>query len=248
MESVVRALRGYALKRTDPHFQELRRIKNGHAQGWGQIREDDMIHIVFSGVVASGKTTLINSTLINGLRDFPDVNLLPTDILENTGASTVIRLPVPSDPTGRIQVEYATAKLSDLREDQAPEHAEPEAEQCSVDDAEAKAPQLEFESVEKLRAAMCEAQARLKRSRTQDDIKRMIITMPYQVISLSREVAAKPESTVGFQLQTVWTWSGPEDSNCPCQLVPGSRVSQVVIRCARGFVVAAAAVPRPPHM
>jgi len=73
--------------------QEIKTLIVDYKAQMVKHQQNARLHFPFAGLVSSGKTTMLNSVAVNTLFGFPqDVELLPSDILENTAAVTVLEL------------------------------------------------------------------------------------------------------------------------------------------------------------
>lgn len=87
--------------------EELKKIAEEQKKVWEQQNANPALHLVFGGRVNSGKTTLLNSLLANGLKDFPEgLELLHSYHRENTDMSTILRLGVK-----RVEWQQETASI-----------------------------------------------------------------------------------------------------------------------------------------
>eukprot|EP00931_Biecheleriopsis_adriatica_P080806 TRINITY_DN5415_c0_g1_i1.p1 TRINITY_DN5415_c0_g1~~TRINITY_DN5415_c0_g1_i1.p1 ORF type:complete len:886 (-),score=161.70 TRINITY_DN5415_c0_g1_i1:99-2756(-) len=102
-----------AAEEKEERRKELQSTLEQMKKWWTVHAQDVRLHYVFGGLVSSGKTTMINSWLVNSLEGYPNEELLPSDILENTSSVTVLEI-IPWETL--LTVRHETHRYHELEE------------------------------------------------------------------------------------------------------------------------------------
>lgn len=171
---------------------EVLAVRAQTAQTWSEYGRNSQLHYVFGGLVSSGKTTLLNSWLINSLKDFPSgIELLPSDMLENTATIAILDVSAAHE---QLSVRKETVQVVDDRA----------ASETLVISAKATAA-----SVERLQEDVKVVLQQLQKE--PGWIRRLVVELPFQFAPL-QGVQKTKANWLSHRLRSFGIWGAPKNS------------------------------------